>query len=580
MSLPAYHVEAWHPPRRSSFTSFTNTDLPFRIPPCMPKRFMAPRKPLLLALSVTILTALVFFSRYGVQDARRLKNVDTKPKEPGPIPCIEHLGWLEPYQFTYPIQYVSRDIIATARADAERPALTKMEQPLFEAFTNVDLAESQTVKFNRCLPPLELAVPHNKRQVVDASNMIFGLQTTMNRLKDTVKHLARWLPHTGARLYAIVIENEHLPADDGQMAALEKQFKELGIDAHVIHPVRPTDSFAQRYFSLVNVMYGARDDKTQWITLIDDDTFFPSMLDLQNMLKVHDWTKPQYVGSLSEDWWAVNHYGLMGFGGAGVMLSLPMAKIIDDHVDECKENLRTTAGDISVMDCIYRFSSTKLTHVPSLHQVDMHGDLSGFYESGREMLSLHHWKEGSAAGYKLEIEKMHLVADICDSCFLQRWQFPNELLLSNGFSITHYPQGHLSGQKPGGVLGTGIQVGKPTETVNLEEMEQTWGDDINVLHSLAPVRSKMEDPAVTTKLSYKLLDSMLVNGEEAGVPGEKVVRQVYFKEGLDGEKDTVMVLNWRSGGEAVTVPEVATPPEGMTVPGMPIPEAGSRIRRR
>lgn len=253
------------------------------------------------------------------------------------------------------------------------------------------------------------------------------------------------------------------------------------------------------------------------------------------------------------------------------MLSLPMAKIVDDHMDECKEHLRTTSGDVSVMDCIYQFSSTKLTNIPALHQVDMHGDLSGFYESGREILSLHHWKEGSAAGYKLEMEKMHLVADICDSCFLQRWQFPNEILLSNGFSITHYPQGHLSGQKPGGVLGTGIQVGEQPEKVNLEQMEHTWEDDINVLHSLAPARNKMDE---STKIGYKLLDSMHVDGDDVGAPGQKVVRQVYFKEGGEGEKDTVMVLNWMSGGD-----EVTTPPEGQSVPGVP-PVKGSRMQRK
>ncbi|KAG0649787.1 hypothetical protein D0Z07_3843 [Hyphodiscus hymeniophilus] len=579
MGHPANHASAWPRRRATSFSSlanFLNPHLNFYIPPCRPRSLMAPRKPLLLALSLTLLTALLFFARSGFHKGHILKDVNglphpevAKPEEPEPKPCTEHLGWLEPYQFTYPIQYVSRDIIASARADGQRPSLTKMEKPLFGGYTTVDLAESQTIKFKKCLPPLELAVPHNKVQVVDASNMIFGLQTTMVRLKDTVKHLARWLPHTGARLYAIVIENADLAADDAEMAALEKQLQDLGIDAHVIHPVRAIDSFAQRYFSLASVLYGAKDDNTQWITLIDDDTFFPSMFDLQNMLKEHDWTKPQYIGSLSEDWWAVNHYGLMGFGGAGIFLSLPMGKIIDDHMDECKEHLRTTAGDISIMDCVYQFSSTKLTHIPSLHQVDMHGDLSGFYESGREMLSLHHWKEGSQGGYKLEMEKMHLVADICDSCFLQRWQFPNELLLSNGFSITSYPQGHLSGQKPGGVLGTGIQMGKPTEVVNLEETEHTWGDDINVLHSLAPVRNKMDE---ATKVGYKLLDSMIVNSEEAGVPSEKVVRQLYFKEGGDGEKDTVMVLNWRSGSEAVMAPEVVTPPDGQVVHGIPTPE--------
>lgn len=533
---------------------------------------MVRRKPLVLAILVAIITTLVFTVRLGISDKGRnlvlngVHSSSAEPKDPEPTSCLQHLGWLEPYQFTYPIQYISRDVVARGRADAGRPSLTVMETPLFGDFLDIDLAKSQTVNIEHCLPPLELEVAHGSMVKVDASNMIFGLQTTMKRLKETVKHLARWLPNTGARLYAIVIESEGVPADDNAMAALEKQFHQQGMLVHVIHPVRPIDSFAQRYFSLVSVMYSGRDEKTQWITTIDDDTFFPSMWDLQNMLKPYDWTKPQYIGSLSEDWWAVNHYGLMGFGGAGVMLSLPLAKTIDNHTEEYKEHLRTSAGDISIMECIYQYSSTKLTHISGLHQVDIHGDLSGFYESGREMLSLHHWKEGSAAGYKLEMEKMHLVADICDSCFLQRWQFPGEILLSNGFSITSYPKGHLTGQKPGGILGIGA--GEAAEKIDLEQMEHTWGDDINVMHSLAPLREKMTEE---TKVGYKLLDSMYVKGEEVGAPGERVVRQIYFKEGGEGEgsRDTVLVLNWRSGEDVAPPP----PPEEEEKKDPPTPRA-------
>lgn len=211
-----------------------------------------------------------------------------------------------------------------------------------------------------------------------------------------------------------------------------------------------------------------------------------------------------------------------------------MAKIIDEHNDECKGSPRTTAGDITVMDCIYRFSTTKLTHIPGLHQIDMHGDLSGFYESGREMLSLHHWKEGSAAGYKLEMEKMHLVADICDSCFLQRWQFSKDIVLSNGYSICEYPQGHISRKKG---WGPGV---KP---IDLGEVEYTWSEEIDVLHSMAPTRERMGEES---KKSYKLLDSVHIDA------GDVAVRQVYFREGVNREgqsreMDTVMVLNWRRG---------------------------------
>lgn len=512
-------------------------------------------------------------SRLG-GDGTHLKQVDnwihtgtgasSKGKEQDSEPCMEHLGWLEPYQFSYPIQYVSRDIYTSPSTSPDRPSLTVMDEPLFDTFSTFDMSESTTANIEHCLPPLKLAVPRIQNGPPDAGNMIFGLQTKLSRLRDTVKHLERWLPHTNARLMAIVTNDEELRADDKEMSDLQKDFHNRGMNVTVMHPVRTTDSFAQRYFSLVDVMYEQRDEKTQWTVCIDDDTFFPSMHDLMGLLSKYDATKPQYIGSLSEDWWAVNRYGLMAFGGAGVMLSLPLAKVIHEHNDECKEHLRTTAGDISVMDCIYKFSSTKLTHVPGLHQVDMHGDLSGFYESGREMLSVHHWKEGSAAGYKLEMEKMHLVADICDSCFLQRWQFPNEYVLTNGFSISHYPQGHISGQKPGGLLGTGV--GAQVDKINLEQIEKTWGDDIDVLHSLAPIREKMDDDK---KVGYKLLDSMIVDSDSDHL--KDTVRQVYFKEGAEKEngkeQDTVLVLNWRKGDA-----EPIEPP--------PAPTAAAQRRRR
>jgi hypothetical protein len=487
---------------------------------------MKTRRPLLALLFLPVFAAIVFVARYGLEGGSHLveswvkeKIPETKENGQAPTTCKEDLSWMKPYQFTSAIQYVSRDIIAIPTITSGRPLLTKIEEPLFDDFTIVDLSQSQTIEKTKCLSPITLEVSHGKLEPADASHMIFGLQTTISRLQDTIKHLARWLPNTGARLYCIVVENEETPANATDMAILEKEFHDQGMNVTIIHPVSETDSFAQRYFSLVNVMYAARDSKTQWIVTIDDDTFFPSMHGLLDMLSTHDSSKLQYIGSLSEDWWAVNNYGLMGFGGASIILSVPMAKILDDNVGECKGHPRTTAGDVTIMDCVYRFSTTKLTHINALHQFDIYGDQSGFYESGREILSLHHWK----GPQKLEMEKMHLVADICDNCFLQRWQFPNDLLLSNGYSITHYPLGNLTAKE-----------------IDLEKMEDTWNDDLNVVHSLGPTRPKLPEGV---KISFKLLDSMLV--------GSDVVRQVYFKKGAAEEKDTVMVVNWRVGEREV-----------------------------
>lgn len=518
---------------------------------------MSLRRPFLVIVTLALFAAIVFIARYGSRHGPHLDRIDdwihvkvgqnSSEKE---SECTENLEWLEHYQFTYPIQYVSRDIFTKPAPNGERPSLSVIDEPLFGDFSPVDLKQSQKITYEKCAPPLTLEVPRGKVQHPDASNMIFALQTTMTRLKDTVKHLERWLPHTNARLYAMVIDEaegqfglEEVVAKYAEMRALEKEFRLRGMNTTLIRPVHEEDSFPQRYFSLVNVMYEHVDDLTEWLVVIDDDTFFPSLFDLLEMLSPYDYTEEQYLGSLSEDWWAVNQYGYMGFGGAGVFLSVPMAKMINDHADECRENLRTSAGDISIMECIYRFSETKLTPIPTLHQVDMQGDLAGFYESGRQMLSLHHWKEGSMVGYKLDIEKMHLVANICDSCFLQRWLFPNELVLTNGFSIVQYPEESIAGYKVGENLGSGI--GNGDLTLNLDEMEETWNGKINVRHSLAPTRERIPDEF---KVSYKLLDSVIVDcGRQCSGKQGEVVRQLYFKKENDGVNATVMVLNWHLG---------------------------------
>ncbi|RFU27873.1 hypothetical protein B7463_g8477, partial [Scytalidium lignicola] len=517
---------------------------------------------LIVAFFVAIFTVSIFFTRYRIHAGAEavekwvLNNHEKLPQ------CSEDLAWLEPYNLAYPIQYASRDIIVNPVPGLERASVTVVDSPLLNDFATVNLTESKLLHVPHCLPPLSLDVGHGSRSPADASNLIFGLQTSIGRLRDTAKHLARWLPHTNAQLYAIVIEGDvdgvDIPAKDSEMEALQNEFRDQGMNVTIMHPVREEDRFQQRYFSLIQVMYRARNANTQWVATIDDDTFFPSLYSLQAMLSRFDPSKPHYIGSLSESWWAVNHYGLMGFGGASIILSTPMAKIMDEHNDDCKNEPRTSAGDVTIMDCVYRFSSAKLENIPELHQVDMHGDLSGFYESGRELLSLHHWK-GSYSDYKVDMEKMHLVADICDNCFLQRWQFPEDIVLTNGFSIVQYPEGRISGKK-NGILGTGVGGGAKVEKINLELVEETWDDDINVLHSLAPLRPKVGDD----KKAYKLLDSFIVKDDDE--PMGEIVRQVYIRQ-VEGEQPIVLVLNWQEArNQTASETTPANEPSGVPTP--------------
>ncbi|KAI9644601.1 hypothetical protein NHQ30_006622 [Ciborinia camelliae] len=458
----------------------------------------------------------------------------------------DSFAWLDKYNLSYPLKVAHRDIIAKPNHGA-RPSITTMQESLFDRQVTIQREELSDNRVVDHCSPLTLEVPYPPTHKIDASHIIFGLQTTIERLRDTKPHLARWLPNTGARLYAIVKESEEIPASKSDMAQLQKEYRKAGMDVTIIPPVEEEDFFNQRYFSLINIMYAARNKNTKWTVLLDDDTFFPSFRALLDELALHDHTKPQYIGGLSEDWEAVRTYGQMAFGGAGIFLSTPLAQIIHDNNDECKNNMRFTSGDTLVMDCIYLHSSAKLKPIEGLSQIDLIGDHAGFYENGRRILSLHHWKAGSMTKYPYEMDKMHLVSDVCDECFLQRWQFKNDVVLTNGFSIAKYPDGSLERGARRQLnnnltLAIGHDVG-----VDLRKTEATWDNkNMDVLHSLAPTRPALNEEQ---KKSWMFLDSFLV---ENGY----VVRQVYLRRGIEGEgdmrkeSDEVLILNWRQSRKA------------------------------
>lgn len=314
--------------------------------------------------------------------------------------------------------------------------------------------------------------------------------------------------------------------------------RDLGLAVTLLGPLDSKDGPLERYFSLVKILYANRDKKTRWLGFIDDDTFVTSMSALVSALDKYDHTQLRYLGALSEEWWTVILYGLIGMGGAGIFLSVPLAEIVDANHDECKKNSRMTFGDHKIYECIERYTKTPLTSLPGLYQIDIHGDRSGLFESGRQILTLHHWKEGywdengeGPDGIRHQrwfpMDHMSLVTDVCDRCYLQRWQFGADTILSNGYSISLYPKGALSTKK--------------NKQLRLDKMEYTWVTPMKVEdsfnegwdHYLGPLRPplKLEEE----KIPYRFL---------AGVKVDGGVRQYYRHLGKDGDMDTVVELFW------------------------------------
>lgn len=484
--------------------------------------------------SITLIARLS--SRKGAPAPDWLPAFDVRPLNA----CPDKLDWLAGLNLTYPIRYAHRDVIVNPIRDLERASITKLDTTLFPEFQTIDLSEDVSVSLQHCEKPYLLNVPAVAENSGDASHIVFGVSTTLKRLDASVPSLLRWLPHTNAKLFVIAIESEQIvesegvervdavAADPQQKAELQARMRGLGMDVTLVEPLELQDSFSAKYFSLIKIMYSNRNDKTRWISLLDDDTFFPSLPALVAMLAKYDTNQEHYVGALSEIWWAVAHYGMMGFGGAGIFLSMPLAEIMNKNYRNCIEASHTTAGDIRIMECVYLLTETKLTYERDLHQVDIHADLSGVFESGHMPLSLHHWKAGAASlsGYNLPI--MHLVADVCGDCFLQRWQFGSEMVLTNGYSLALYPEGAL-------------------KITDMEKVEETWDAvppvensfNYGTDHSLGPTRRKMS--LEKEKIQYVLIDSAVT---------EEGVRQSYLHLGVNGDIDSLLELFWKEGKRA------------------------------
>jgi hypothetical protein len=247
---------------------------------------------------------------------------------------------------------------------------------------------------------------------------------------------------------------------------------------------------------------------TRWIAIIDDDTFFPSFHQLSKALDEFDSSQPLYIGGLSEDLLSVEAYGLPAYGGAGVFLSVPLAQKLEPEIEYCLETFNDNQGDGLLFTCVTNLTQTPLSVIPALHQVDLMGDISGFYESGHLPLSTHHWKSWNF----IPMAKMAKIADFCGGCFLQRWRFGTDTILSNGYSIAVYEHG--------------------TKHLDLNKIEGTWDDLEKFESSLGPIRDPV---AKESKRSYYLLDTEKI--------GQRF-RQIYVHR-ADGSQNHGSWSPWR-----------------------------------
>lgn len=349
------------------------------------------------------------------------------------------------------IEYGQR-YIKTKPSNISRKSLTNMKQSLFpDDFEIVELAKLP--EQSKCRVPLELPVSISPSPgTANASDLLFGISTTYKRLYDAkispIKEWAYWLTDGNGKSNGAGLILRLIDATEEQLNTTRRDLAHAGMDVKVFN-TNSSIEMAKRYLSLLPALYHDLDQKPRkWLVMCDDDTFFPSMHRLLAQLSTYNHEADLYIGTLSEDVNNIQRHGSQAFGGAGVFFTTHLAGIVAENFDVCSTPQKIKEantgwgpqGDILLRKCVYEHTEVRLTLLRELHQLDFTGDAGGFYESGITPLSLHHFKGG--VWHEAEVYEGAKITNICgEDCFLQRFLFSDDFLVSNGYSVAYYPSG-------------------------------------------------------------------------------------------------------------------------------------------
>lgn len=385
------------------------------------------------------------------------------------------------YELTREVIYQKRCIRPVIDRSVDRSRMTNIGQPLVGEGQLIHLDKKCAGWVEPTCEPIKLNVPP-AYPTMDYSHLIFGVATSLERLVESMAQFESWMAYSGASLLAVIIDAKPKPnaKEDAKFEKVAREFRQHGIDVTLTRPWNTSVTQNEQHFTIVRDLLRHTTPETKWAAIVDDDTFFPSLYPLGEILDKHDHTVSAYLGGLSDNYDAVKHHGFMAFGGAGVFLSIGLLRELDPHIETCLGEEHVPQGDGLLKACIYGKTKTELTVIQGLHQLDMGPDLSGLYESGTLPVSLHHWKSWHHA----PVDEMVKISEFCGSCFLQRFRFGADTILSNGFSIARYPEG--------------------TNSVNLTQMEGTFDGYPGFEWSLGPMREPLDR---FHKKSYRLIES-------------------------------------------------------------------------
>ncbi|KAL9085324.1 MAG: hypothetical protein Q9159_004773 [Coniocarpon cinnabarinum] len=410
------------------------------------------------------------------------------------------------------------------------PALDTAFDPYFVA--TADLSQASMFETLRQLGEpqtlnLELPSPQYREHPV---RLMFALATDVQHLSDNLEHMQFWMRQKGVSIFALV------PPDERALE-LQAAWQKFGVDI----TIEQLDvSFFDGLLALIPKMHALAESKykgnIEWFTILDDDTFIPSVSRFASTLAAYDHERPFYIGGMSEPKADLSGIGYFAYGGAGMVFSKGLVEELSPQMPECIKTASVEwGGDGRLAECVTRYTQTRLTYLRDLHQMDIVGDQSGIYESGFKPLTLHHWRGWTNTS--VPMPKVAQVAALTGGRGLfQRFRFSDGYVLTNGFSLVKYQA--LAEQSTNPEAGGTVAASENTGAIDFTKTEFTWanGQMWEFDHSLGPFRPK-HLPA--EKKSWYFVDS-IAEGQEGAGP----VRQLYLAKGEKHQLPEAVELIW------------------------------------
>ncbi|KAK1428699.1 hypothetical protein QVD17_17538 [Tagetes erecta] len=216
------------------------------------------------------------------------------------------------------------------------------------------------------------------------SHIIFGIASVVKSWDARKHYVESWWRPNGTRGFLCLDQapTRHLPwpPTSPRVLVINQTMGQKDIP-HTIRIAR-----------MIKDTFNMENKGVRWYVMADDDTIF--FLDnLVDVLSKYDHNGYYYVGMNAESIISNSQFSfMMGFGGAGVAFSYPLANILAKNLDECLKRYHDIHWSDYILQSCVADLGVSLTQVKGFHQIDLHGDISGFLSTHPQtpLVSLHH----------------------------------------------------------------------------------------------------------------------------------------------------------------------------------------------